>query len=38
MYLIRKLDKNFLSSEDISKTELLYFLDLASKFKKRIKS
>ena len=35
MYLIRKLDKNFLSSEDISKTELLYFLDLASKFKRK---
>ena len=35
MYLIRKLDKNFLSSKDISKTELLYFLDLASKFKRK---
>ena len=35
MYLIKKLDKNFLSSEDISKTELLYFLDLASKFKRK---
>jgi ornithine carbamoyltransferase len=35
MSLIRKLDKNFLSSKDISKTELLYFLDLANKFKKK---
>ena len=35
MYLIRKLDKNFLSSKDISKTELLYLLDLANKFKKK---
>ena len=35
MYLIRKLDKNFLSSKDISKKELLYFLDLANKFKKK---
>ena len=35
MHLIRKLDKNFLSSKDISKTELLYFLDLASKFKRK---
>ena len=35
MYLIRKLDKNFLSSMDISKTELLYFLDLANKFKRK---
>ena len=35
MYLIRKLDKNFLSSKDISKTELLYLLDLANKFKRK---
>ena len=35
MDVIRKLDKNFLSSKDISKTELLYFLDLASKFKRK---
>jgi len=35
MYLIRKFDKNFLSSRDISKTELLYFLDLANKFKRK---
>ena len=35
MYLLRKLDKNFLSSKDISKTELLYFLDLANKFKRK---
>ena len=35
MLQIKKLDKNFLSSSDISKEELLYILDLANKFKKK---
>ena len=35
MLQIKKLDKNFLSSSDITKEELLYILDLANKFKKK---
>ncbi len=35
MSKIKKLDKNFLSSSDITKEELLYILDLADKFKKK---
>ena len=34
MSKLRKLDKNFLSSLDITKEELIYILDLSAKFKK----
>ena len=35
MFQLKKLDKNFLSSNDLNKDEFLYILDLAIKFKRR---